>query len=151
MIPSAERRTSSRRVSPGFADERHADPRRPGRPQRRDLGKYVPAKNGLLSGVMTIVSGQPPRAGQRLADGHVDARSTSGRSSRSTLTQTKASLRSARDLLVLEGFALHDVAPVAGRVADGQEDRACPRAAAVSKASSPQGYQSTGLRACWSR
>ena len=35
---------------------------------------------------------------------------------------TKCSLRKRGDLLVLERFALHDVAPVAGRVADAQED-----------------------------
>ena len=51
---------------------------------------------------------------------------------------------------VLERLVGHDVAPVAGRVADGQEDRPV-RSRARSKASSPHGYQSTGLSACWRR
>ena len=54
------------------------------------------------------------------------------------------------DLVVLERLALHDVAPVAGRVADREQHRLV-LAAGRSKASSPHGYQSTGLWACWSR
>ena len=52
--------------------------------------------------------------------------------------------------LVLERLALHDVAPMAGGIADGQEDG---RAVSLARrsASSPHGYQSTGLCACWSR
>ncbi len=59
MTSAADRRTSSRRVRQA-SPIRAASSRRPVRPQRRDLGKYVPAKNGRLSGVITIVSGQPP-------------------------------------------------------------------------------------------
>ncbi len=59
MISAAERRTSSRRVRQA-SPSKGASSRRPGRPQRRDLGKYVPAKNGRLSGVITMVNGQPP-------------------------------------------------------------------------------------------
>ncbi len=42
---------------------------------------------------------------------------------------TKCSFISAAPSLVLERFALHHVAPMARRVADAEEDRACPRAA----------------------
>ena len=49
--------------------------------------------------------------------------STSGRSSRSTLTGTKCSFMSCRDRGVLERLALHHVAPVAGGVADRDEQR----------------------------
>ena len=41
------------------------------------------------------------------------------------------------------------VAPVAGGVADRQQDR--HTVAAAAKASAPQGYQSTGLSRCWRR
>ena len=63
--------------------------------------------------------------------------------------QTK-SRTSGRRWRVLEGLALHDMAPVAGAVADGEEDRD-PAAACSAKASGPQGNHSTGLFACWSR
>ena len=49
--------------------------------------------------------------------------STSGRSSRSTFTQHEALVHQRGDLRVLEGLALHDVAPVAGGVADRDEQR----------------------------
>ncbi len=51
---------------------------------------------------------------------------------------------------IFETLVRHDVAPVAGRVTDGKQNRLILRAGKVS-ASSPQGYQSTGLSACWSR
>ena len=49
--------------------------------------------------------------------------STSGRSSRSTLMLMKWALRKAAICRVLEGFPFHDVAPVAGGIADAEEDR----------------------------
>ena len=49
--------------------------------------------------------------------------STSGRSSRSTFTHTNRSFISAAMLGVLEGLVRHHVAPVAGRVADRDEQR----------------------------
>ena len=55
------------------------------------------------------------------------------------------------DLRVLEGLALHHVAPVARGVADRDEDRLVLAARARRSASSPHGYQSTGFSACWSR
>ncbi len=45
---------------------------------------------------------------------------------------------------------VHDMAPVAGRISYAEEDRFI-FAHARPKASSPQGYQSTGLCACWSK
>ena len=76
--------------------------------------------------------------------------SMSGRSSRSTLTHTNSLVHERRDVRVLEGLVRHDVAPVAGRVADRDEQRAVlPRAR--DSASSPHGYQSTGLSLCCSR
>ena len=47
----------------------------------------------------------------------------SGRSSRSTLMAMKLLVEHARDGFVLEALVLHHVAPVAGRVADGEKDR----------------------------
>ena len=52
---------------------------------------------------------------------------------------------------VLEALVGHHVAPVAGRVADRQQDRARRARPAAANASSPHGYQSTGLSACWRR
>ena len=49
--------------------------------------------------------------------------SMSGRSSRSTLIAHELLVHQRRDLGILEGLALHHVAPVAGRVADRDEQR----------------------------
>ncbi len=54
------------------------------------------------------------------------------------------------DGLVLERLVRHHVAPVARRVADGEQDRLV-LAPARANASSPHGYQSTGLSACCRR
>ena len=51
----------------------------------------------------------------------------------------------------LERLVRHHVAPVAGAVADRERGSAGPRSRARSSASSPHGYQSTGLSACWRR
>mgnify|MGYP006961791839 CR=1 FL=1 len=42
-----------------------------------------------------------------------------------------------RSLLVLEGFPLHDVAPVAGRVADGDEDRPVLASGSIQRLAAP--------------
>ena len=52
---------------------------------------------------------------------------------------------------ILERLALHHVAPVAGRVADRDEQRNVALGAPRARASSPQGNQSTGFSLCWSR
>ena len=54
-------------------------------------------------------------------------------------------------LRVLEGLVLHHVAPVARRVADRHAAAACPPPSRAASASSPHGYQSTGLSLCWRR
>jgi hypothetical protein len=61
-------------------------------PIRSFLGKYVPAKKGVLSGVMKMVKGQPPcpvKAWQTV----IYMLSISGRSSLSTLIEIKLLLR----------------------------------------------------------
>ena len=62
--------------------------RNPIAPRREYLGKYVPAKKGRCSGVMKMLIGQPPlpvKAWQTA----IYTLSMSGRSSLSTLTDTK--------------------------------------------------------------
>ncbi len=49
--------------------------------------------------------------------------------------------------LVLERLPLHDVTPMAGGIADGEEDRASRRVARAVHLR-PKAYQSTGLWAC---
>ena len=98
-----------------------------------------------------MVSGQPPpRLRDHLLRELVDL-SMSGRSSRSTLMFTNSSFMSARGGVVLEGLVRHDVAPVARRVADRQQDRLALRARALERLRAPTGYQSTGLCACCCR
>ncbi len=58
-ISSAARRTPARSVRQ-MSRIWATSSRMPGFPKRLSSGKYVPAKNGLPSAVMTIVSGQPP-------------------------------------------------------------------------------------------
>ena len=71
--------------------------------------------------------------------------STSGRSSRSTLTQHEALVHQRGDLRVLEGLALHDVAPVAGASSRSRRAAACPPRAARRSASSPHGQPVDGV------
>ncbi len=52
---------------------------------------------------------------------------------------------------VLERLVGHDVAPVAGRVADGEEDGLVLGRGPARRPRRPTGYQSTGLSACWRR
>ena len=61
-----------------------------GSPCRGSGGKYVPPKNGSPSGVRKTVIGQPPLPVSATTASMYTA-STSGRSSRSTLTLTKRS------------------------------------------------------------
>src|SRR5918996_1083473 len=76
--------------------------------------------------------------------------STSGRSSRSTLTGTKCSFMNAavsassNDSCSITWHQWHDEYPIESRIG-----RSSSRAR--SSAASPHGYQSTGLSACWSR
>ena len=75
----------------------------------------------------------------------------SGRSSRSTLMLTKCSFIRRRRRRVLERLVRHDVAPVAGAVADRRGGSADPPPGPARTPRRPHGYQSTGLSACWSR
>ena len=68
--------------------------RNAGSPCRGWGGKYVPPKNGSPPGVRKTVSGQPPCPVSETTASMYTA-STSGRSSRSTLIQTKSSFMSA--------------------------------------------------------
>ena len=76
--------------------------------------------------------------------------STSGRSSRSTLTLTKlafmicAACSSANDSRAMTWHQWQAAYPMDSRMGTS-------RRRASAKASSPHGYQSTGLSACWSR
>ena len=62
----------------------------------------------------------------------------SGRSSRSTLMQTKLLVHQRRHGGILEGLALHHVAPVAGRVADRDEQRPVQLARALQRLLAPR-------------
>ena len=95
--------------------------RKPGRPCRSSGGKYVPAKNGRRSGSRKAESGQPPRPVISWTARHVDVVHV-GALLAVHLDRDEVVVQEARDLLVLERLALHDVAPVARRVADGEKD-----------------------------
>ncbi len=146
--PRAGREDLEWLVAPGSGDpgENLAERRHPVGRLRREVG---PAVERLAVGREEEAHRPAALAGHRLDRGHVD------------LVQVRSLL--AVDLhrdevpvqvlgrgRVLEALALHDVAPVAGRVADAQEDRLV-LSRARSSASGPHGYQSTGLCACWSR
>ena len=89
-------------------------------------------------------------AGQQLHGGHVDLIEV-GPFLAIDLDADEVLVEDAGDLVVLEALVLHDVAPVAGRVADAEEDRPIELAGPRASASAPQGYQSTGLWACCRR
>ena len=64
----------------------------------------------------------------------------------------EALVHEARRLRVLEGLVRHHVAPVTGGVADAEGGSACRRRLARGeRLVGPNGYQSTGLSACWRR
>ena len=116
-----------------------------GSPWRGSGGKYVPPKNGSPSGVRNTVIGQPPLPGQRDDRVHVH-RVEVGAFLAVDLHADEPLVHHARRRSVLERLALHHVAPVARRVADREQDRAVLAARARVSASSPHGYQSTGIR-----
>ena len=111
-------------VAPGLARSPSSTWRNDGRPWRR-LGREVRAGEERLAvrREERRSAASRPLPGHRLRPRPCRSPSRSGRSSRSTLIDTKCSFMSAADRLVLERLALHHVAPVAGRVADRQEDR----------------------------
>ncbi len=130
---------------PGLGDrEQHLLER--GQPMPR-LGREVRAAEERLAG-----RGQEDRhrpaalAGQRDDRVHVD-RVEVGPLFAVDLDADETLVHDACGEGVLEGLVLHHVAPVAGRVPDREQDRPV-LARARASASSPQGYQSTGLPAC---
>ena len=91
-------------------------------PIRGSGGKYVPPKNGAWSGVRKTFSGQPPWpviALDRLDVDRVDV----GALLAVDLDAHEVLVHQRGGLGVLERLALHDVAPVARRVADRDEQR----------------------------
>ena len=82
----------------------------------------MPRKYGRPSGRQNAESGQPPPSPITWI-AFMKIASTSGRSSRSTLMLTNSSFITLRGRRVLEALVRHDVAPVARRVADRDEDR----------------------------
>ena len=119
-----------------------------GRPWAADGREVGAAVERLAVGRQEDVMGQPPLPGHRLHGAHVDAVQV-GALFAIDLDADEQVVHELGRRLVLERLVLHDVAPVAGGVADGEEDgRSC---FARARASAPQGYQSTGLLACCSR
>ena len=96
--------------------------RKLGSPWRGSGGKYVPPKNG--SPVRREEDGHRPAAvpGQRDDRVHVD-RVEVGPLLAVDLDVDEVLVHQPRGLGVLERLVLHHVAPVAGRVADGEQDR----------------------------
>ena len=91
-------------------------------PSRRPAENTCRRRTASATGVSQTLIGHPPDPVVACTN-VMYTRSTSGRSSRSTLIETKSTIEDLGDLCVLEALVLHHVAPVAGRVADGQEDR----------------------------
>ena len=88
-------------------------------------------------------------AGHRLDGLHVE-RVDVGALLAVDLDAHELSFISAAVRLILEGLALHDVAPVAGGVADRDQQRHVALARAGERVG-PHGSQSTGFSACWRR
>ncbi len=132
-------------VPPGLGDRAEQPLEGPPR-----WGKYVPQKNGSPSGVRK--HGHRPAAlpGQRLGRLHVDGVDV-GPLLAVDLDAARSGVHGRRRLAVLERLVRHDVAPVAGRVADARAARARPAAWPPRTPPSDQGHQSTGLSACCSR
>ena len=120
--------------------------RNDGMPWRGVSGKYVPPKNGLPVGRRGRRSSASRPGRSSPGPRPCTAASRSGRSSRSTLIATKCALRTRGGLLVLERLALHDVAPVAGRVAD--RTGRSGRSSATARARAPPGPTGTSPPGC---
>ena len=82
----------------------------------------MPPKNGSPSGVRKTVSGQPPLPVSATHRVHVDPVHV-GPLLAVDLDVDEALVHQRRDLRVLERLVRHHVAPVAGRVADREQDR----------------------------
>ena len=148
---SAERSTSSRR-SRQASETARSTCWNDGSPCRGSGGKYVPPKNGSPAGVRNIVIGQPPLPGQRDDRVHVD-RVEVGPLLAIDLDADEALVHQRGGRLVLERLVLHHVAPVAGGVADREQDRhvlarararAPPRPTGTSRPDCPRAGAGTG-------
>ena len=104
----------------------------------------MPAKNGLLVGREEDRERPAAAPAHELHDELVDLIEV-GALLAIDLDADEELVHELRDRVVLEALALHDVAPVARRVADARAGSACPRASRAASASSPHGYQSTGI------
>ena len=125
-IPADPATISSRRVAQASADR--LEHLRPGRETGPRLGREVraPVERRLVGGEEHV---QRPAAvsGHRLHRVHVD-RVDVGPLLTVDLHAHEALVHERRGALVLEGLVLHHVAPMAGRVADRDEDRPVLRA-----------------------
>ena len=113
-------------------------------PWRGSVGKYVPPKNGLPSGVRNTRHRPAALAGHRLDRVHVDRVQVRPLLA-VHLDGHEPAVELRRGRLVLERLALHHVAPVARRVADRQEDRAVLPPA---RARAPRGPTGTSRPGC---
>ena len=118
---SAERRMSVRFVRQA-SWMRGRISRSPGRPQRRGLRKVGPGEERLLVGRHHDRQRPAARAGQLLANGH-EMLVEIGPFLAVDLDRDEVRVEEPGHRLVGEGLPFHHVAPVAGRIADGQEDR----------------------------
>src|SRR6476469_6147253 len=137
-----EARTSSSRV-------RHASSSASSTRRKWSRGKYVPQKKGSPSGVRKTVMGHPPCPVVAVT-ADMYAASMSGRSSRSTFTDTNRSLRAAatvsspNDSCAMTWHQWQAAYPTLNSTG-------LLRRRASSNASGHQGHQSTGLSLCCSR
>ena len=107
-------------------------------PRSPSLRREVrPAEERLLLRREPDAHRPPAAAGEELHRGHVQPVDV-GPLLAVDLDGHVPLVQDARDLLVLEGLALHDVAPVTGRVADGEEHRAAAAARLVERLVPPR-------------
>ena len=117
----------------------------------RSAGSRCRRRTACRSGVRKTEFGQPPWPVQHLGREHVDLVEVGPLFAvdldvDEVLVHERAAIAGIRERL-----ALHHVAPVAGRVADREEDRLVLGLARWPAPPAPQGYQSTGLWAWSSR
>ena len=136
--PAPCSRTCSRRLQPGARRSPRAPSPSSASPAAARAGSRCRRRTAYSSGVRNTFSGQPPwpviawQAAMQTA-------SMSGRSSRSTFTHTNRSFISLADFRILEGLMRHHMTPVAGRVADRDQQRPVRLARAVAAPQSPHG------------
>ena len=121
--PRARRRRESRRVA---CPRPRPPPRAPAAssafPGAAAAGSRSPRRRAPAPGVRKTLSGQPPEPGHGLAGLHVD-RVEVRPFLAVELDRHEALIHQRRDLGILERLAFHHVTPVAGRVADREQQR----------------------------